>query len=427
MWSQRRADDEFGAAVDIAGDDTAIHVALDDHFGHVESNAGSRFFGGKIRIEYFVQNGFGNSAAGVPDRNETLPAGGAQMNFDLAGFESISRRMRLDGFSGVGEEIEQHLGIFIGKSQQLHILGFIENQGDVVLLVTRCHQLNGRLHLPACGEDRLLLVGAEEIGEIVDGGGHFLNEAVAVRHDLFHICRIQGVEPVGIHDIGQNHTQGIQRLPPLMGDVGDHLSHGGHPVLIDENPVFLAEFANSPLDEAFKGTVEFLELQLFGRQCFLYPFLFRLIPKNQHHPRDGVSSIVNGCAADGNGAFRPIPGNQQRVVELFHHPVFPNHLFHRIVLFGAGVGVDDPEDLFQRFFRGFAFNPAGQLFGHRIHAVDFPRQARGDDSLADAVEGGAHLFLDFAQLPFGVEHFQIEIALAVMVKKGGRSDRQNNQ
>ena len=68
----------------------------------------------------------------------------------------------------------------------------------------------------------------------------------------------------------------------------------------------------------------------------------------------------------------------------------------------TGFLIDDRENFLNGFALGFVLQPAGEPFGHLVHLFHQAGRVRGNDCVADTVEGGPELFLGLPQLLFVV-------------------------
>jgi len=93
---------------------------------------------------------------------------------------------------------------------------------------------------------------------------------------------------------------------------------------------------------------------------FLLRRAFRdLIAKHQHHAGDDAAFGADGGTAVGDRPFGSVSGNEQGMVGQPHHYPFAQHALHRVFDRGAGVFVDDSEDIDERLTASFGFRPAG--------------------------------------------------------------------
>jgi hypothetical protein len=114
-----------------------------------------------------------------------------------------------------------------------------------------------------------------------------------------------------------------------------------------------------------------------------------LIAKDQHHANDLAARIVNRCAGVSDGDFASIAREEQGVVRQSDDGAFAQHARHGVLHRRARLFVDDAEHLGEWFAARLGFAPAGQLFGDGIHSRHASLSIRGNDRIADAVEGGA--------------------------------------
>ena len=128
----------------------------------------------------------------------------------------------------------------------------------------------------------------------------------------------------------------------------------------------------------------------------------RLVPEDQHHPRDVPLLIENGGAAVGNGSPGPILGEEQCVVGQSDHLAFPQDAGHWILDRLLGILPDDLEHLLEGSADRLGLLPAGKLLRHGVHVHHAPSDIRGEHPIPDAVEGGPDLHRALPHPGFGL-------------------------
>ncbi len=108
-------------------------------------------------------------------------------------------------------------------------------------------------------EGLLLGGGVEEVPEIIDGAVHLAYEAAGLIHLLCEIRLGEIAEIIGILQVFHDEAQAAEGLAPLMGDVGDHLPHGGQPGLVQQQGALSAVFVHLLAEELLQLDVDALQ------------------------------------------------------------------------------------------------------------------------------------------------------------------------
>lgn len=106
-----------------------MHAGFDDHFRHVQADAGTQLFGGKVGLEYMFHGG-GRDAASVVGDHE----GGVRgIVAEPKRHHTALRVAGEDRLLGIAQKIKQHLRKFIGKADDPDILAQFQLQLDVII------------------------------------------------------------------------------------------------------------------------------------------------------------------------------------------------------------------------------------------------------------------------------------------------------
>jgi hypothetical protein len=133
LASRPVSNSEFRAFIDVARFDPPAHVVFDDHFRHVQADAGALLAGGEIRVENLFQRFVGNATAIVAYRHGRLFA----VLMEAYRHLPLRHLATQNSVPCVAKDIQQCLGIFVGKAPYRHVLAFLPIDGNVVVAETR--------------------------------------------------------------------------------------------------------------------------------------------------------------------------------------------------------------------------------------------------------------------------------------------------
>src|SRR3989338_2977126 len=214
----------------------SIHIIFNDHFRHVETDAGAFFLGGKVGIENLGQD-IGRYAACVVLHvhfGQGVPAGNSDVHVTVGDFPF------LEGILGIDQDVDQYLRILIAVAVSHHIFVPLHENGDAAVPESRFQNTQHIRHHLVHAEAVFFLVWAEKVAKIVNGGGHPLDNHLAFLHHPVEGILVQLVEFVGVLDVGQQQCQRVDRLAPLMGDIAGHLDDRSKAGLLDQHVIFFA-------------------------------------------------------------------------------------------------------------------------------------------------------------------------------------------
>jgi hypothetical protein len=158
------------------------------------------------------------------------------------------------------------------------------------------------------------------------------------------------------------------------------------------------DVAELQLPEIALGREDRIELQpdapLACAERALGLALLRLIAaEDQHCAADLTVPIANRRGVIGDGALRPVPRDERRVVRETYDGPLPHRTSHRVLGVASGHLAHDPEHLLDALARRVVETPSRELRCNRIDQRDPPGVVRGDDAVADAAERDAQAVL----------------------------------
>ena len=147
------------------------------------------------------------------------------------------------------------------------------------------------------------------------------------------------------------------------------------------------------------------------------------VAEDEHDAPETPVRRANGRGAVVDLALGSVAGNQHGVVRQGDHGALFQDTFHRIRHRLARADMDNGENLAQGTSQRLAGRPAGQHFGHMVHAGDATADIGGDDAFADRFKRDGQILLAVAKLFHGLAQDRRH---QVQLEHPARSPRRGN-
>lgn len=187
---------------------------------------------------------------------------------------------------------------------------------------------------------------------------------------------------------------------------------------IDKNIPALQIQAN----DAFGGGVENRHVLLTQQaipflplsQQLPLPIFFGHIAEHQHGPDGLAVRAQDRSVTVGDLVFLAVRVNQDAMVGQFHTHPLAQHLLHGIDRRSPSLGVDDVENLPQRFAQGRRLGPTGEAVGHGVEDDDVPGGIAGAHAIADGAQSDAQALLFVGQFRGALCDLQFQGAVRLL-------------
>src|SRR5579871_4010904 len=132
---------------------------------------------------------------------------------------------------------------------------------------------------------------------------------------------------------------------------------------------------------------EHTEIGFAFAECLFGAFALGDVMEDQNNSAQSAGFIPNGGARVINGSFRPISGDDDRMVGKADYRSLPKDLLDRAFHWLACLLVADDEHLFEVFARCLRLCPAGQALRYRVEEGDLSLRVGRDHGIANTAQG----------------------------------------
>src|SRR5450631_2537098 len=229
---------EFSAGISVAHSKFSPHILLNNGFRHEETNPCAYLwtFGCKVRVEYLV-----NDLIRYTPRIVSYSYNSAVIFTPNCDYYLCISNFPFDySVSGIVQDIEKYLRKFVLIATDDRIVMLYEINRDlrnIKITFQKGQSVFNRLnHI----KFSFFLFRFKVVSEIVNCFGHMLDDIHRFGNGSIQKLFIEAGRAIECTEALRIKPESIQRLPPLVGNIADHLSHGGLTTLLNEHTLLFA-------------------------------------------------------------------------------------------------------------------------------------------------------------------------------------------